>query len=50
MNYNLLFRWFPPQRRRPVAGSPRFVGMEMDDAVWDMTVFTKYRERLIEAW
>jgi transposase len=34
MNYNLLFRWF--------------VGLEMDDAVWDATVFTKNRERLIE--
>ena len=34
MNYNLLFRWF--------------VGLEMDDAVWDVTVFTKNRERLIE--
>jgi len=22
MRYNLLFRWFPPQRRRPVAGDP----------------------------
>ena len=44
MNYNLLFRWFPPQRRRPVAGGPEFVGLEMDDAVWDVTVFTKNRE------
>jgi transposase len=34
MNYNLLFRWF--------------VGLEMDDAVWDVTVFTKNRERLIQ--
>ena len=34
MNYNLLFGWF--------------VGLEMDDAVWDVTVFTKNRERLIE--
>jgi transposase len=34
MNYNLLFRWF--------------VGLEMDEAVWDVTVFTKNRERLIE--
>src|SRR6266700_6277802 len=34
MDYNLLFRWF--------------VGLEMDDAVWDVTVFTKNRERLIE--
>jgi|SRR5579859_1399612 len=32
-NYNLLFRWF--------------VGLEMDDPVWDVTVFTKNRERLI---
>jgi hypothetical protein len=22
LQYNLLFRWFPPQRRRPVAGGP----------------------------
>jgi transposase len=34
LNYNLLFRWF--------------VGLEMDDVVWDVTVFTKNRERLIE--
>ena len=34
LHYNLLFRWF--------------VGLEMDDAVWDVTVFTKNRERLIE--
>jgi len=33
LNYNLLFRWF--------------VGLEMDDAVWDVTVFSKNRERLI---
>ena len=33
INYNLLFRWF--------------IGLEMDDAVWDATVFTKNRERLI---
>jgi transposase len=33
MNYNLLFRWF--------------VGLEMDDGVWGVTVFTKNRERLI---
>lgn len=32
-NYNLLFRWF--------------VGLEMDDPVWDVTVLTKNRERLI---
>jgi transposase len=33
LNYNLLFRWF--------------VGLEIDDPVWDVTVFTKNRERLI---
>src|SRR5664279_2146209 len=33
MEYNLLFRWF--------------VGLEMDDRVWDVTVFTKNRERLV---
>ena len=32
--YNLLFRWF--------------VGLNMDEAVWDVTVFTKNRERLLE--
>ena len=35
MDYNLLFRWF--------------VGLNMDDAVWDVTVFTKNRDRLLEA-
>ena len=35
LNYNLLFRWF--------------VGLSMDDAVWDVTVFTKNRERLVKA-
>jgi hypothetical protein len=35
LDYNLLFRWF--------------VGLEMDDEVWDVTVFTKNRERRIEA-
>jgi len=35
LNYNLLYRWF--------------VGLEMDDPVWDVTVFTKNRERLIAA-
>src|SRR5271154_3345088 len=35
LDYNLLFRWF--------------VGLAMDDAVWDVTVFTKNRERLIGA-
>jgi transposase len=33
LQYNLLFRWF--------------VGLSMDDAVWDVTVFTKNRERLL---
>jgi len=33
LDYNLLFRWF--------------VGLEMDDEVWDVTVFSKNRERLI---
>jgi transposase len=32
--YNLLFRWF--------------VGLNIDDAVWDVTVFTKNRDRLLE--
>jgi transposase len=34
LEYNLLFRWF--------------VGLEMDDRVWDVTVFTKNRDRLLE--
>jgi transposase len=34
MNYNLLFRWF--------------VGLNPDDAVWDATVFSKNRERLLQ--
>ena len=33
MDYNLLFRWF--------------VGLNMDDPIWDVTVFTKNRERLM---
>src|SRR5206468_12236503 len=33
LNYNLLFRWF--------------VGLEMDDPVWDHSVFTKNRERVL---
>jgi transposase len=33
LEYNLLFRWF--------------VGLSMDDRVWDVTVFTKNRERLL---
>src|ERR1044071_9032924 len=35
LNYNLLFRWF--------------VGLQMDDPIWDVTVFTKNRQRLLEA-
>ena len=35
LDYNLLFRWF--------------VGLSMDDAVWDATVYSKNRERLLEA-
>ena len=35
LDYNLLFRWF--------------VGLNMDDAVWDATVYTKNRQRLLEA-
>src|SRR5215813_4626478 len=34
LDYNLLYRWF--------------VGLSLDAAVWDATVFTKNRERLIE--
>src|SRR5213592_73666 len=34
LQYNLLFRWF--------------VGLNMDDAVWVPTVFTKNRDRLLE--
>jgi transposase len=34
LNYNLLFRWF--------------VGLSMDEAVWDVTVFSKNRDRLLE--
>jgi len=33
LHYNLLFRWF--------------VGLQMDDRVWDVTVFTKNRDRLL---
>ena len=35
LEYNLLFRWF--------------VGLSIDEAVWDHSTFTKNRERLIEA-
>src|SRR6266852_7501759 len=34
LEYNFLFRWF--------------VGLATDDAVWDVTVFTKNRERLLK--
>lgn len=34
INYSILFRWF--------------VGMNMDEPVWDVTVFTKNRDRLLE--
>ena len=34
LQYNLLFRWF--------------VGLSMDERVWDATVFSKNRERLLE--
>ncbi len=35
IDYNILFRWF--------------VGLNLDDEVWDATVFTKNRNRLLEA-
>jgi transposase len=35
LDYNLLFRWF--------------VGLDTDAAVWDTTVFSKNRERLVKA-
>jgi transposase len=34
LNYNLLFRWF--------------TGLGIEDPVWDVTVFTKNRDRLLE--
>src|SRR5216684_7376530 len=34
LDYNLLFGWF--------------VGLNMDDPIWDVTVFTKNRERLLD--
>src|SRR2546425_10917972 len=34
LDYNLLFRWF--------------VGLNLDDPIWDVTVFTKNRERLLD--
>jgi transposase len=35
IDYSILFRWF--------------VGLNLDDAVWDATTFTKNRDRLLEA-
>src|SRR5438445_12312118 len=35
LDYSLLFRWF--------------VGLNADDEVWDATVFSKNRDRLVEA-
>ena len=35
IDYNILFRWF--------------VGLNLDDAVWEATVFTNNRDRLLEA-
>jgi transposase len=35
VDYNLLFRWF--------------IGLSMDDPVWDHSTFTKNRDRLLEA-
>src|SRR6202050_2349517 len=34
LDYNLLYRWF--------------VGLNMDDPIWNVTVFTKNRERLLK--
>jgi transposase len=34
LDYNILFRWF--------------VGLNMDDRIWDVTVFTKNRDRLLQ--
>ena len=34
LDYNLLFRWF--------------VGLAIDAPIWDVTVFTKNRDRLLE--
>src|SRR5262249_44923266 len=35
LEYNLLFRWF--------------VGLNMDDAVWDATLFSKNRDRMLKS-
>lgn len=34
LHYNLLFRWL--------------VGLSMDDPIWDVTAFSKNRDRLLE--
>ena len=34
LDYNILYRWF--------------VGLSLDDAVWDATTFTKNRDRLLD--
>ena len=34
LDYNLLYRWF--------------VGLSLDDAIWEATTFTKNRERLLQ--
>ena len=34
LDFNILYRWF--------------VGLNMDDPIWDVTVFTKNRDRLLE--
>ena len=34
LDYNILFRWF--------------VGLSLDEAIWDATVFTKNRDRLLD--
>jgi transposase len=34
LRYNLLFRWF--------------VGLGMDDTIWDVSTFSKNRERFLE--
>jgi transposase len=36
ISYNMLFRWF--------------VGLAMDDAVWDHSTFSKNRDRLMSLW
>ena len=33
LDYNILFRWF--------------VGLELDEPIWEVTVFTKNRDRLL---